>query len=1043
MRRFRAVRAAAACAVAFLGAASVVEAQQGSVGGRVTDATTGEPVPAAQVFVVGTNLGTQTNSNGTYQIRGVAPGAVNVRVVVIGYGEQTQQATVAAGQAATVNFQLRPVAIALSPMVVTATGEQRRVEVANAVAHVDASRLTEQTAVSNFADLLTARAAGVQAIPGTQTGAGVRFRIRGNSSLSLSNNPIFIIDGVRVEGTTGSMSVGVGGTTPARINDINPEEIESIEIVRGPSAATLYGTDAANGVVVIRTKRGVAGAAQWTYYMEQTAITDRNDYPAAHWGWRTGPTAATTSTRSNTVQCFLFQVATGVCAQDSVTVYNLHEDPEATPFGVGHRQQHGLQLRGGTEAVRYFVHGEWENENGPLKVPEFDRRWLASRRDVVPALRDEEEKPNALKRVTARSNVDVDVSPRLDFSVNAGYTSQNLRLPRSDDSGVPGVATNTYGGPGFKYMMNSAGDTLYGWRTVTPREIYRTTTQQDIQRFIGSLRTSFRPQEWLEMRATGGLDYISRKDWQLCRFNECPVSGTDHLGFKRDNRTNFFTYTLDAAASARSTLSSSIDGRTTVGVQFYRNIFDRNGAEGTELPPGAVTVDAAANRFADETSDESRTLGAFVEQQLAIRDRLFLTGAIRSDRNSAFGADFKTVFYPKLAASWVISDESFFPELGFVNQLRLRSAYGASGVQPGTTAAVEFYSTATALGEAGEMAGLVYSALGNRQLKPERSSELEVGFDGNFWNDRVLAELTYYTKRSKDQLISRILAPSLGTGQTSRFENLGIVDNWGWEARLQALLIQTERFGWDVQISGSTNSNELVSLGGEPNIIHSSALQSREGYPLFGWWAVKLLSYEDKNGDGLITWFADSTRSEIRVSGYIDANGVRRDTAAYHGYSIPRHEVTALSGIDFGRFRVSAMLDYKGGHLVYNNSERIRCASRNNCAGLIDPNSSHFEQARTQLVRLHPSRSVGGFFEEGDYLRLREASLAFNAPTAWAQRIGARNLTAALAARNLGILWTKYSGVDPEAFGTTGNAPSSFQAFAPPTYFTLRLNLGF
>lgn len=1006
--------------------------EQGSVSGRVTNAETGQPIPGAQIVVVGTNLGTATNSEGAFIIRSVPTGTATLRALIIGYGEQTRQVTVTAGQTASADFQLRSMAIVLNPMVVTATGEQRRVEVGNSIAHVRASEVTERSAVSNFADLMTARAAGVQVIPGTQTGAGVRFRIRGNSSLSLANDPIFVIDGVRVEGTTGSMSVGVGGTTPARINDINPEEIESIEIVRGPSAATLYGTAAANGVVVIRTKRGIAGPPQVSYYTEQTAIVDMNEYPDAYWGWRTGPTAGTTSTRSNTVQCFLFQVPTGVCAQDSVTVYNLHEDSDATPFGTGYRQQHGLQLRGGTENVRYFVHGEWEDETGALKVPEFDRRWLGARNI---SLRPEEERPNALRRVTARTNLDVDLRPNLDLSVNAGYTNQNLRLPRSDDSGVPGVATNTYGGPGYKYMLNSAGDTLHGWRTVTPREIYRTTTQQDIRRFIGSLGSNWRPQDWLALRANAGIDYINRKDSQLCRFSECPVSGTDHLGFKRDNRTNFFTYTLDAAASATRSFSPSIEGKTIVGVQYSQSVFDRNGATGRELPPGAVTVDAGAILQADETSDESRTLGAFVEQQVAISDRLFLNAAVRSDRNSAFGADFKTVFYPKLSASWVVSEEPFFPAPGWLNQLRVRTAYGASGVQPGTTAAVEFYTTATALGEAGEASGLIYSAIGNRELKPERSTELELGVDGTFFSDRLSAELTYYTKRSTDQLIERILPPSMGTGSTSRFENLGEVHNWGWEAMLQAQLVRTGSFGWDVSVNGSTNANELTSLGGEPNIIHSSSLQSREGYPLYGWWAVRLHGWEDKNNDGLITWFADPAQSEIMVS----------DTVEFHGYSIPRHELAATTGVDLfqNRLRLFGMVDYKGGHLVYNNSERIRCASRNNCAGLIDPNSSHYEQARTQLVRLHPSRSVAGFFEEGDFLRLREVGATWTVPSSFTERLRARSMSVSLAARNLGMIWTKYTGVDPEAYGTTGNAPSSFQAFAPPSYFSFRLNLGF
>jgi hypothetical protein len=160
---------------------------------------------------------------------------------------------------------------------------------------------------------------------------------------------------------------------------------------------------------------------------------------------------------------------------------------------------------------------------------------------------------------------------------------------------------------------------------------------------------------------------------------------------------------------------------------------------------------------------------------------------------------------------------------------------------------------------------------------------------------------------------------------------------------------------------------------------------------------------------------------------------------------MPKREIAVTNGFDLWqrRIRVAAMIDYKGGHLVYNNTERIRCASRFNCSGLINPQASQFEQARTVMVREHPSRSVAGFFEKGDFLRFRELSLAFNAPTSWAQTFRGRSLVASLAARNLGILWTDFLGVDPEAFGTTGDAPSTFQAFGPPTYFAFRLSLGF
>jgi hypothetical protein len=329
----------------------------------------------------------------------------------------------------------------------------------------------------------------------------------------------------------------------------------------------------------------------------------------------------------------------------------------------------------------------------------------------------------------------------------------------------------------------------------------------------------------------------------------------------------------------------------------------------------------------------------------------------------------------------------------------------------------------------------VFSTLGNRNLKPERSTELELGVDGTFWNNRLSSEITYYNKLSKDALISRGLPPSLGTGATSRLENLGAIRNSGWEALINAQLVQGTSFAWDAMLNAATNDNKIESLGGLPS-FGGSTQQQREQYPLNGWWARTLTGYEDKNGNGVIEYNANAALSEISVS----------DTAAFIGYPLPRYEVSLSNGLEFWqrRVRLGGMLEYRGGHKIYNNTERIRCASRLNCSGLINPNASLFEQARTVMVREHTSRSVAGFIEPGDYIKLRELNVSFTAPERWAARyLHGRSISGTLAARNLGVLWTRYTGVDPEAFGTTGDAPSEFQAFAPPTYYTLRLSLGF
>ncbi len=1012
-------------AVAIASSASTAEGQQaGVVTGRITDQNSGRPVPAGQVTVVGTTLGAQSNAEGVYTIRGVTPGVVQIRATRIGFAEFEQRVTVAAGQPVTVNIAMRPVAVTLSAVVTTATGEQRRNEVGNAIARINVDEIVETRPVTSMSDLLTARTAGVQVLPGTQTGVGARVRIRGTSSLSLSNDPIYVIDGVRMESSSGSSSIGVGGSLPSRVGDINPEEIESIEVVKGPSAATLYGTDAANGVIVIKTKRGVAGAPQWTVYTEQSAVTDRNTYPTAYRAWRTGTTTSTNSTAGNGVQCLLSQVTAGTCMQDSVTSFNLFDDPETTPFGAGYRNQYGLQVSGGSETVRYFVHGELENETGVSKIPDFDIRRLNNQGIGI---REEWNRPNALSKATARANLNITLPRNAEIAINTGYISSAQRLPQSDNN-TTGLLSSAYGGPGLKYNTTSRGDTLYGYRVYTPGDIFQETVTQEIDRFIGSMNANWQTNSWLALRGNFGVDYTGRVDSDLCRFEECSDFGSSRLGFKVDNRTGLYAYTADIGATGRFTLTEDIGTTTTVGAQFYRNLFDRNGANGSQLPPGATSVSAGAVPGSSESTSESRTLGAFIEQNVAFADRLFVTGAVRSDRNSAFGADFETVFYPKLAVSWVVSQEPFFGSYSWLDELRLRSAYGASGVQPGTTDAVQFFAATAARVDGAEIPGLTFSALGNRTLKPERSTEFEAGVDGTFWNSRVNVEFTYYDKVSKDALVSRILPPSVGTGATTRLENLGQIRNSGLEGLISAQLLQRRSFGWDVSLNASTNKNKLVDLGEVPPII-GQTIRQIEGFPLNGYWQQPLESFSDANSDGIIS---------------VDEIVVGEDPV-FRGYSIPRVEVGFTNGFElFNRVvRISSLIDYKGGHKLYNNTERIRCQSRLNCNGLVNPDAPLAEQARVVALREHPSRTLDGFIEDASFVRLREVALTLTPADAWANRLfRGRRASVTLAARNLAT-WTDYTGIDPESNYSQGDVPVDFQTIAPPTYFTFRLTLGF
>jgi TonB-linked SusC/RagA family outer membrane protein len=1022
------------CAALFASGAGA-QATQGTINVRVTDAAGGQPVEQAQVMIVGTTLGGLTNAEGTAVVRGVPAGTHTVRVIRVGFSEQKKPVTVAAGQAASVDFALTQVAVSLAPVVTTATGETRRVEIGNSVANVDANRIMETSPVQNVNDLLNSRVAGVTVISGTQTGAGARIRIRGTNSLSLSNDPIYIIDGVRMTSNVGSSMLFTGGSQPSRVGDLNPEEIESMEIVKGPSAATLYGTDAANGVVLITTKRGRAGAARWTIYGESGLIRDQNTYSD---NYTIFGTRVSNGAKLAINGCNLPLVSSGFCTVDSVASYNLFEDDDVTPLSTGYRYQYGATVSGGTEAVRYFVSGEREDETGLLELPKFEYRRFDSLN--IP-LTDYVKRPNVLGKNSVRANLNASISPQLDLAVSTGFINLAQRFSQESNA-TAGLGSHAFGGPGCKICSpdrlvgGGLGTPLYGYRAWTPGYTFQEAVGQRLNRFIGSANANWRPTTWLQNRLTVGNDYTSRVDDNLLRRGDGPpLTATYRDGFKFNDRTDIRNFTIDLGSTASYNPMPWLGLKTTGGVQYVNYLFELGEASGEQLAPGASTAQSGATPGSFESTTIQKTLGLFVEQAAAINDRLFLTAALRSDQNSAFGTDFQNVYYPKGSLSWILSEESFFPQMTWLNQFRFRAAIGSSGVQPGPNDALRYYGSTVANYRGVDEPAVIYSQIGNTALQPEKSTEFETGFEAKLFDNRYSLDVTYYTKKTDDAIISAIVPPSLG-GPTNQRTNLGSVKNWGWEAMLSAQILDKRNFAWDMALNASTNSNKLVSLGGVPPQIGVTT-RAVEGSPLFGLWARAITGWQDKNGDGILTYNADENLNEVFVA----------DSVTFRGYSQPRHVLTLTNGLDLfnRRLRVQTMFDYRGGHLWYNNTERIRCVSRQNCNGLQNPEASFEEQAMVVATRNHPSRTLDGFFQEGDFLRLRELTLQYSLSPDMAQRLfRSRGVSFVLTGRNV-ARWTDYRGVDPENDYnlTTGadNPGGDFQTIGIPSYYILRVNI--
>lgn len=1007
---------------------------QGTLNGRVTARETGQPLPESRVTVVGTSLVGSTDADGKYSVRNVPTGTWVVRVLRVGYQEQKQTVSMTAGQPVTADFTLEAAIVKLAEVVTTATGEQRRVELGNSVSTIDAASRAQTAPTNSMASLLVSQAPGVQVLPGNETGTGARIRIRGVNSITLANDPIYIIDGIRMTSANGSASGNIftGGAVQSRAEDINPDEIENIEIVKGPSAATLYGTDAANGVIVITTKRGRAGATQYHATGETGIIQNRNTYPTAYTLWGHAPAGST----RNCLNPLLSQVSSAQCISDSLTSFNLWSTPNTTPLGTGRRNKGGAQISGGQQMLRFFTSGEYEHEFGIYKIPDFD----VQRFDTLNIpIRQEWAKPSELARGTFRANLDANLSPKFDASFSSGFITSRNRLPTIDNNAY-GIGSNGFGGPGYELghgrALSSLGFELHGYRASTPGESFQDVISQYINRFIGSSNLNYRPTAWLAARLESGVDFTARDDQQLCARGTCADVGTRRQGAYQDDRASLRTLTVNGQSTATFQPKNWLNSKTTGGVQWVSSTFDRAGAGSVNLTPGGVTNNAGATQFSDNSTSDSKTLGVFIEEQVGMNDRLFITGGLRSDQNSAFGTKFQSVVYPKVSVSHILSDESWFPHVKYLDQIRSRLAFGASGVQPGPTDAIQFLSATTTNVAQIDQPGVVLASLGNQDLRPERANEFEGGVDTRWFGSRMTLDLTYYSKITKDALVGAIIPPDLGTGNTTQRTNLGSVKNAGFEALLSSQLMDRRSFGWDMTFSGSSNANKLLSLGndaqGRPLPAQvGTTTRNQAGYPLNGYWQRRY-TFADLNNDGMITL------NELTVA----------DSATFIAYSAPRFETALQTGVELfqHKLRITGSFDHKSGSSLLNGTERIRCQSRNNCFGTYSKDAPLWMQARAVAVRESSGNTQFGFMENGTFTRFRELTAIWTLPQGLVSRTSlAKEASFIFSARNL-HKWTKYTGIDPESdsdAGSTISTQTDFQAAPPPTYFIFRLNVVF
>ncbi len=976
----------------------------GMITGRVTDAVTHAFLDQVAVRVEGPGLGAVTTSDGRYTIRNIPPGTYRATARRVGYTPLTKSLHVATDSATNTDFVLTAAPTRLNEMVTTAIGDQRRYEVGNVISTINADSIAPTAPITSLTDLISARAPGVTVEEtGGLTGSGEAIRIRGQSSLVLQGDPIVIVDGVRqnpAPGGTAAPLVGFGSATavpsPSRLNDLDFADVQSIDVLKGPAASTEYGTDAANGVIVIATKHGTAGRPQWAASVEETASQVPVRFPTLYYSW-----GHTTDANHTQVNCPLVPYvlgsgvgsATGTCAVDSVTTWDPLNQPYYSIFGTGGRQKYGLSVSGGTDAVRYYVAGGLSNEIGVLRMPGAfvpQAQALGLPHSVF--------RPNGENQRSVRTNTAMHLGPTMDLTVNGSYLSTYQKTPNAQ-SLFAGV---TYS-PALRDSVNG-----YGYSSTpfnTPVYQLGMPASQATDRLTGGLTATWRPAWWLVGHGTVGVDHGSERDRAAILPQVAPLFTYYPAQLGLQNVTTDI-YTVDLRTSATAAFTRTLRALASVGVQLADTRAQGTTAIAKGITATNFTLNGAVSPAVAELGNRQATLGGYGEEQLGVANRLFLTAAFRIDAGSGFGHAYSTAVYPKASLSWLVLDARQMT-------MRLRGAFGESGVQPPNGSALQLYAPSAVWLNGGPRSVVQIANVQNQRLQPERSEEYESGLDIGLWQNRVSLDLTGYSKMTHNALVST--GTGWDAGGFSYEENVGEVRNAGVEGGVTATVIQTPALTWDLNVNASVNQSRLVALA--PGILSQQLFAAGATYrfapgrPLYGYWAPRV-QYADLNHDGVLE------PNEVTIA----------DSLTYVGPSLPTREVSLGThvGLWDGAVSVSALVDYRGGFRL------ASTAVSNEALVQSDPASNQrraplWQQARDVAIQAINVNGLDGYanpasvYEDATYVRFRELSLTYTLPRRVVHTLRAQRVSVTGAVRNL-TLWTRYGGLDPEAINTLGQS---------------------
>ena len=1028
-----------------------VLAQTRTVTGRVIDQKTGEGLPGATVLLKGTTTGISTNADGRFSLSVPEAGGT---LVISSVGMLSQE--VALGNRSAIDVALATDAKELNEVVVTGYGQvESRRDLTSSIATVNSSQYKDQPVIG-VDQALQGRAAGVQVFQNSGTpGAGIAVRVRGAASISASNEPLYVVDGLPII-TTSSSQLGTGNQGINGLNDLNPNDIATIEVLKDAASAAIYGSRASNGVVLITTKRGKAGKAN----------IDVDYYTGVQSAWKRPQVLNGTQQ----TQLFLDQVANaagGVNADGSVGGYrslaelaaytfratagtrtlvnglyqyanngairplSQFQDPSTAPttnwsdlvLRNAQISNYGLTFSGGSEASRYRLALNYFDQLGTVLGSGYNRG-------------------------TARFTLDNKLSEKVRMGVSLGI-SRGVNNRINNDNSIYGVLTTSrlyatdlplYNVDGT-YYKNGSLENPY----VAATEPY---IKSATNRLIGSQYTEFEFIKNLKYRATFGLDFNYGRDdrfYSTLTNAGASVSGQASQGTSQDANFNHIS-----SLNYTKTFATDHNLNALFVAEYQRDEYSDNFATVSGFPSNAIReLAAGATKVTTTSSSTSNTLfGLLVKADYSYKGRYLLSASVRRDNSSRFGENNRVGYFPAFSAGWRISDESFLKDQTAISELKLRGSYGQTGNQPP--------SNFGARGLIGvgynylDQGGISPSQLANPDLRWERTSATDIGLDLAFLQNRIYVSADVYYRHTTDLLLQQSLP--YDTGYPSYSANVGSLENKGLEVALTTVNIQNDGdgFNWTTNFNISFNRNKVLDIANPSptGLPYGFASRLQAGQPLgafYGYVADHIFQSQDeisvlnaalraKTGVPTAAYQSLSTRPGDIMFRDLDGDGVI--TAADQqiiGSAQPKYYGGLTNTLRFKGVDLTALFQYNIGNQIYNSSRSYtEGMSTTYSADVTVLNRWTPTNTNTDIPRAvqgdpnNNSRTSTRFLEDGSYGRLKSVILGYTLPTSLISKAHLRTVRVYVQAQNL-VTFTKYKGLDPEVntYGSGGGATTT------------------